>query len=396
MIEGSDRVGGRIWTSRQWPDIPIDLGASWIHGIDGNPITKLAKDAEARLATTSYNSWVAFDSDGTPLDAAAQRRVATMGRRVAKALRKAQRAAADQSVRSAVRTGLDWPTLTPEQKRLARFIMTSTIEAEYSGSVEDTSAYWFDSVGEFPGEDAVFLDGYSVVIDALAHGVPIATGEPVTAVAADADRVTVTTGAGAHTGDRVVVTLPLGVLKTDSVAFTPGLPTAKRRAISSLQMGVLDKVFLRFPEVFWDPGKDWIEYIPGGGARWAEWVSFARPTGAPILLGFTAADFARRMEARSDAQIVDSAMSTLRTIYGPGIPDPIGQQITRWASDPFTLGSYSFNSLGSNPKMRDALAAPVADRIFFAGEATQRRYFGTVHGAYLSGVRAARQIVDSL
>ncbi len=396
VIEGNDRVGGRIWTSLEWPEVPIDLGASWIHGLKGNPITQLAQEAGARLATTSYDSSVAFDSDGTPLDAAQQREVTEMGKRVAAALRTAQRADTDQSVRSAVEDGLDWATLTPQQKTLARFILISTIEAEYSGSVDDTSAYWFDSVGEFPGEDAVFLEGYSVVVDALAEGVPIVTGQPVTQVAADADPVMVTTDSGSYTGDRVIVTVPLGVLQAGAVRFSPDLPATKRRAIESLQMGVLDKVFLRFPTVFWDPGNDWIEYIPSGPDEWAQWVSFARPTGQPILLGFTAADFARRMEARSDAEIVASAMRTLRSIYGPDIPEPTGQQITRWAADPFSLGSYSFNALGAHPRMRDALAAPVADRVFFAGEATERKYFGTVHGAYLSGVRAAGEVVASL
>lgn len=147
VIEGNDRVGGRIWTSFQWPDVPIDLGASWIHGLKGNPITDLAKEAGATLATTSYDSSVAFGSDGRALSAKEQREVAAMGRRVAAALRKAQRADSDQSVRSAVESGLDWQSLTPYQRRLARFIMISTIEAEYSGSTDDTSAYWFDSVG---------------------------------------------------------------------------------------------------------------------------------------------------------------------------------------------------------------------------------------------------------
>ncbi len=248
-------------------------------------------------------------------------------------------------------------------------------------------------MGEFPGEDAVLLEGYSVVIDALAEGVPIVTGRPVTAVTTDGPTVTVTTERESFTGDQVIVTLPLGVLQADAVAFSPELPAAKQRAIDSLQMGVLDKVFLRFPRVFWDPAKDWIEYIPDGSDEWVEWVSFARPTGQPILLGFTAADFARRMEAQSDAQIVASAMTTLRTIYGPDIPEPTGTQITRWAADPFALGSYSFNSLGAHPRMRDALAAPMSDRIFFAGEATERKYFGTVHGGYLSGVRAAKEVL---
>ena len=69
VIEGNDRVGGRIWTSFQWPDVPIDLGASWIHGLKGNPITDLAKEAGATLATTSYDSSVAFGSDGRALSA---------------------------------------------------------------------------------------------------------------------------------------------------------------------------------------------------------------------------------------------------------------------------------------------------------------------------------------
>ena len=333
-----------------------------------------------------------FAADGTRLSAAQQRRVAAMHDRVARALRAAQRAGRDQSVRSAVRDGLDWATLSPADRRLARFVMTSTIEAEYSGSVADTSAYWFDSVDEFAGGDVLFPDGYSAVIDLLARGLRIVTGEPVTKVVARRTGVTVATRIRTYTGDRVLVTLPLGVLQAGTVEFARRLPAAKAAAISALQMGVLDKVFLRFPEVFWDPGTDWIEYIPAARAQWAEWVSFARPTGQPVLLSFTAADFARRMEVRTDTQIVDSAMRTLRAIYGPGIPSPTGHQITRWATDPFALGSYSFNALGAHPRMRQDLAALVGERLFFAGEATEGRYFGTVHGAYLSGLRAVKEI----
>lgn len=396
VIEGSRRVGGRIETSHKWSDAPVDLGASWIHGLDGNPITQLARESGARLATTSYDSYVMFGPDGRQLSAAAEARVDAMEKRIAAVLRQAQQGGHDQSVQSAVRTGLDWATLSAEDRRIANFIMVSEIEMEYSGAATDTSAYWFDSDGVFPGDDAVFLDGYSVVIDAIAQGTSIVTGEPVTRVAANRSGVRVTTGARTYDADRVVVTVPLGVLKKGSLHFSPGLPAAKQRAIAALQMGVLDKVFLRFPEIFWDPSKDWIEYLPDGGTQWAEWVSLARPTGQPVLLGFSAATFARRMEKLDDAEIVDSAMATLRRIYGSAIPEPTAHQITRWAADPFSFGSYSFNALGSNPSMRDALAAPMGDRIFFAGEATERRYFGTVHGAYVSGTRAARQVSRSL
>jgi monoamine oxidase len=112
-------------------------------------------------------------------------------------------------------------------------------------------------------------------------------------------------------------------------------------------------------------------------------------TKIPVLLGFNAAERGRHIEALTDQQIVKSAMDTLKVMFGDEIPEPQDYQITRWAADPFSCGSYSFNAVGSTPQMRDDLASPLQHRLFFAGEATQRDYFGTAHGAYLSGVRAA-------
>ena len=113
------------------------------------------------------------------------------------------------------------------------------------------------------------------------------------------------------------------------------------------------------------------------------------------MLGFNAADRGREIEAWSDGQIVESAMKTLKTVFGANIPQPIDYQITRWASDPFAKGSYSYNAIGSTPKMRYALANPLNGQLFFAGEATNRDYFGTAHGAYLSGLRAARDVLSA-
>jgi monoamine oxidase len=112
----------------------------------------------------------------------------------------------------------------------------------------------------------------------------------------------------------------------------------------------------------------------------------------PILLGFNAAERGNAIEAWTDQQIVSSAMQTLRTLYGTAIPDPVDYQITRWASDPFALGSYSYNAVGSTPSMRKELAKPLANTVFFAGEASEANYFSTAHGAYLSGLRAAQEM----
>jgi monoamine oxidase len=189
--------------------------------------------------------------------------------------------------------------------------------------------------------------------------------------------------------------LPLGVLKSGNIEFTPGLPQNKRNAISALGMGNFEKCFLRFPRVFWSPNYDWMEHIAAKQGEWIEWLNVARVGQKPILLGFNAAEFAQEIASWTDTQIVDSAMQTLRRIFGSGIPDPTDFQISRWGADPYALGSYSYNALGSSPKMRDILAQPVDQRIFFAGEATSKSYFATVHGSHLSGLRAAKEIINA-
>ena len=393
VIEGRNRIGGRLWTSDAWPDVPIDLGASWIHGITGNPITALAEQAGATLATTSYDSAVAYDASGRQLGRAGEAAIARTTDEVFAALVRAQDADADQSVRSAIRRGLGWADLGAEQRRLVDFVTAGSIEAEYAGSAQELSTWWFDSIKEFPGPDAILPAGYSAISDLLAAGLPIATGQVVTDITWDDTGAQVTTTTARFTGSQVLVTVPLGVLQSGAIRFSPSLPADTLEAIRALGSGVLNKVFLRFEEVFWDDDVDWIEFIPDGGAPWVEWVSFARPTGQPILLAFAAADLGRTVDTWTDAQVVASAMTVARTMYGTAVPDPIAWQITRWGADPLAAGSYSFNALGSDPRMRDTLATPIDGRLHFAGEATEPQWFSTVHGAHLSGKRAARDIL---
>jgi monoamine oxidase len=257
------------------------------------------------------------------------------------------------------------------------------------------SAYWFDSTRDFPGNDALFPDGYDAIIDVLADGIPVATRQRVTGIAWDRRGVIVTTTSSRFTGSHVLVTVPLGVLAAGSIAFSPGLPEGAASAIAGLGSGSLNKVFLRFNEVFWDSDVDWIELVPGAGPAWVEWVNLSRVTGQPVLLAFAAGDLGRQVDDQTDAAVVKSAMSALQSMYGPDVPAPVDWRITRWGSDPYAAGSYSFNAVGSDPEMRDALATPIDGRLFFAGEATDRWYFGTVHGAYLSGVRAAQDILNA-
>ena len=240
----------------------------------------------------------------------------------------------------------------------------------------------------------MFTEGFQVIVNHLSEGLNVHVGETVKRVDWTGETVRVVTMRDEYLADKVLVTLPLGILKDKRVEFTPVLPSAKIKAISKLEMGIFNKCYLRFSEVFWPEDIDWLEYIPAEHGVWTQWVSLANAVDQPILLGFNAGNRGREIESWTDQKIVDSAMQTLHTIFGSGIPAPIDFQITRWSSDPFTLGSYSFNPVGSHPKWRTELAQPVGNKLYFAGEATEQDSFGTAHGAYLSGIRAAQEITS--
>lgn len=394
VLEARDRLGGRLFTSKRWADAPVDVGATWIHGDGpGNPISDLARRAGARLATTQFTRDQIYDADGQQLDASAAEALEALREEIEQAIAAHQQSDVDASLREAVHLGVDHVNRSPEEQQQIDHLINTTFEHEYSGSADELSALWFDSDSRFAGSESLFLDGYGVLVDHVASGLDIRLQHVVSHIGRSAGGVTVRTNRGDFSAELAVVTLPLGVLQAHQVTFTPPLPPSKVAAISGLGVGVLNKCFLRFPSVFWDAQSDWLSHIPAQDQRgqWAEWVSLARPTGQAVLLGFNAADFGRAIEAWSDQEIVDDAMRTLRTIFGSGIPDPIDWQVSRWASDPFARGAYSFNKVGGDPSMRNDLARSVDRVLYFAGEATEPRYFQSVHGAYLSGQRAAAE-----
>lgn len=393
VVEARDRIGGRIWTSGKWPDRPLDIGATWIHGVKGNPLTDLAEEVQARRLVTRYENTIIYNTQGQPLSDDEENRLNKLKKRVYKALEQAQDKDRDATVRQVIEPLIIDFEETSEAYRFINFVLSGEIEQEYSGSAASISAHWYDSGEEFEGDDALFVHGFGVITEFLARGLNIALGQPVSEIEWDQWPVRVITQGSAFLADHVVVTLPLGVLQAQKVRFSPELPRDKRHAIAALGMGVLNKCYLRFPEAFWPADVDWLEYIPARHGEWTEWVSFKRTADSPILLGFNAADRGREIERWSDQQIVASAMQTMKTIFGPGIPEPTDYQISRWATDPFSLGSYSYNQVGFKPGMRKALAAPLNSKLFFAGEASHEAYFSTAHGAYLSGLRAAKEIL---
>ncbi|MCY4014255.1 MAG: FAD-dependent oxidoreductase [Gammaproteobacteria bacterium] len=380
VLEARDRIGGRIWTRRIGDGVPVDLGASWIHGVEGNPITRIAAENGIELSATDYgNASVHFhDREEAPTRPGLLRGFWALARRRPNA------PLGDVYERYAA-------SLSERDKHFLAYVLNTAVEHEFAADIADLSFRSVNGGEEFGGSDAVFPAGYHQVVDRLAEGVDIRLEHAVTQIDYAGPGVVVHTGAATLQADAVVVTVPLGVLKADSVVFRPDLPRRTRRAIDELGMGVLNKTCLLFEDVFWEKDVELIGYAGEKTGQWAETLNLYPYTGQPILMMFNAGSFGARIEEMPDAEIVAQALAALEVMYGR-VPRPKHSRITRWRSDPWSYGSYSYVPVGASFRRHGDLARPVDDRVFFAGEATHQDYPATVHGAFLSGVRAARQV----
>lgn len=387
LLDARARIGGRIHTSRLWPDMSLDLGASWVHGTKGNPLTELAQAAGARLVKTSYDASILLGPLGDQIDPDFRpaRRILTGALNATEKLRR------DVSVRAALETSAHWRAAAPDLRRLVEYLVNSELEHEYGGPARLLSAWYGQESEEFGGSDVLFPGGFSQIPAHLAQGLDIRLSAEVTEIAPGQVRLV---DGSRIVADKVICTLPLGVLQSGRVRFARPLARDRAAAINALGMGLLNKCCLRFDRVHWPDQVDWIGWLAPRAGYWGEWVSLARAIRQPVLVGFNAGDQATDVEALDDRATLAAAHEALRTMFGTRFPVPVAAQITRWGQDRHAFGSYSFNAVGTSPTTRHALAGADWDgQVWFAGEATSAGYFGTAHGAILSGLAVVRGIL---
>lgn len=383
VIEARQRVGGRIATDRSLGSV-VERGANWIHGVRGNPLTELAERSGTRLHRDDGDMRV-FDADGKRVgDAALERAEAALETLLG---RVDELDAEGLSLAAAV-SRIDPGALA---EPLSRWMLASAVELEFGAPIDALSAAEFDEDDGFPGRDANLVEGYDRLLEPLSAKLAIRLGEPARTITLDSDGVSVETALGVHQCEAAVVALPLGVLKAGSVALPP-LPGPVRRAIERLEAGSVSTVALAFDRAFWGRtayvGN--VDPIPG---RFPFFVSRMPVTGAPVLVGYTAGAHAAETAAWPDDRLAAEAVSVLRRIFGNKVPEPRGTLVTRWAADPHTLGAYASPGVGASRADFEAFSTVLEGRVVFAGEHTSADYRGTVHGAFLSGLRAAETLL---
>lgn len=396
VLEARDRLGGRTHTA-DIAGAQIDLGAAWIHGPIGNPISAILDAAGRDYTPHDYDFLRVVDTELGPFSDGQVGQAFLLGLEALDDLYASGALGPTASVVDGLDAWLDDRELSEDDARLVRFVVEQgALALDYSGPADQTSLQWFGAEGEFSGGDHLPEGGYAALVGLLAEGLDVRLSNVVTRVAHGEDGVEVTTEAGdTFEGSHVIVTVPLGVLQSGAIEFAPALPQSKLDAIERLDMGSLEKVVLRFDEAFWADIEDEAGLLidaaePG---RYPLFIDFTPFGGAPTLIAFYGGRFSRTtQDTSSDAEIVDGALAALQELLGETVPPPMATHVTRWRSDPFSLGSYSYMPVGASPADMNELARPVGTRLLFAGEATFYDYFGTVHGALLSGLREAERL----
>lgn len=382
VLDARDRIGGRTWTV-DLGGAPADLGGSWIHGPFENPLVEVVR--EAGLGWHNDGAWggaclVHVDGVG-PLDGpdTASAIVAQFDFDPAEAV---AALGGDGSYDEGVAWFLDDRRHSGTLRRVIdQRIRFGDAGLNIAGPPERVSLAGVAGYVEHGGGNVAVDGGYRGLVDHLAAGLDIRTGEAVREIDHGPGGVVVATEAGRYEADQVVVTVPLGVLRAGSIAFTPPLP-AVERAASRLAMGNLEKVVLRFDRRWWPDNVRRLAFV-SDQRRFTDWVDITAHSGVPTLVAFHNPTL---VEYGSDR--IAEALDVLSAMVGE-VPEPIASYATDWTNDPFARGSYSYIPVGGSADDMRALAGRQSPQVVLAGEHTVPEYFGTVHGAYLSGRRAA-------
>ncbi|OCK81016.1 lysine-specific histone demethylase 1 [Lepidopterella palustris CBS 459.81] len=326
-----------------------------------------------------------------------------------------------ETMDDAIKQYQDILTLTPKDMRLLNW-HHANLEYANAVSVNQLSlSGWDQDIGnEFEGEHSEIIGGYQQVPRGLwqcPSKLDVRFNCAVKSIRYNPDErsnarhVTVECRNGdVFEADEIVITTPLGVLKEGSIKFEPPLPGWKTGAIERLGFGLLNKIVLVYDEPFWETHRDMFgllneaerresldqkDYASRRGRFYLFW-NCIKTSGRPMLVALMAGNAAHETELSSNESLIHEVTGRLAKMFAPApVPLPSETIVTRWRKDPFARGSYSYVGPLAQPGDYDLMAQPHGP-LHFAGEATCGSHPATVHGAYLSGLRAASEIVDAM
>jgi len=405
ILEARNRVGGRAFGVPINENLNMEMGCEWAYEPGRGEITDFMDDngmPYVPSGNVEYDFQVYDNGTAWPNLEATEERLWVGKDGFQEVVRDAAKGLKDDdsnlgAVMTEYQVGLD-----EDDVAYLTFAENLSIRADYG---EESSKLSLRFTGEefgLPFGGYVYTTvpggGFSRMTQKMAEGMQVELDAKVTKIdQSDEDEVVVTYKQGGETktarARATAVTVPLGVLKTGSIEFVPSLSSEKREVISGMQFGYLEKIVLVWDDAFWDDTEEWLANIreEDPNVYTIFFNSLSKNGGTPVLAAWVGGQVALDMQSETDDQILNYTLTSLEEMYPDiEIPSPNQYEISRWASDEFTMGAYTYMAEGREHYEDAFILAEPDDRIFFAGESTDYEgWHATTKGAWDSANVAA-------
>ena len=382
VIEAADRIGGRCVTDTATFGTPFDRGALWLAAPDVNPVVPLAMKSGLDMVSASSSQRIRIGKRYA--------RTGEMEDYLTTSVR-AGRAITDAGRKQDAAAALAVPRDLGDWQSTIEFTLGPL---SYGRDLADLSAA--DLARSAERDNGLFCrQGLGTLIAKLADGLPVQLSSPVLKIDwSERNKIEIKTAKGYVYARTVIVTVSAGMLAAGKIAFDPELPRRHLDAVEKLKLGSRDRIAL---ELAGNPlGLQHDEQVYERALSDHTAALVANVYGSTLCTVEIGGKFGASLAATGEPVMVAFALDWLTGLYGPDVRKAVRKTAaTRWSHDPWTLGAASAAVPGGQ-WARAALAEPVKDRIFLAGEATHETLWGTVGGAWASGERAADAALKKL
>lgn len=379
VIEARNRIGGRAYTDHDMFGVPYDTGCHWLHVAQLNPFVDFAKVNGYQVYPAHDDFQLFVDGKTAPWE---KDDLLDTYYSMIYAISDAGMDERDVSAGSVVSRRGPWAPLAE-----------AWIGPWASGKELDeiSCADWYNYED---GPDWFCTQGFGALIAHYGAGIPVELETPATTVRWGGSGVEVESPAGTIHAKAVIVTVSTGILAADDIAFEPALPIAKQESFRYISMGTYNNIALYFSEDVFGLGQD--AYVHRQIESTQSTGFLSNISGSNLVFGHTGGREGRMLERAGVEAAVDFGLSEVRKFLGSSIDKKfIKGNFTRWGHDPWTRGSVASADPGYT-HLRATLREPVAEKVFFAGEACSEMLWGSCAGALESGVLTARDALRAV
>jgi monoamine oxidase len=380
IVEATDHIGGRCVTDTKGFGVPFDRGAHWIYLPDSNPLSKAAPHRSVDIYPAPRSQKV------------------RIGRRYARegeledfltAQVRATRAINDTARKADIPCEQSVPADLGDWRPAVEFVL-----GPYNCAKDLVNVSTFDFAKAAERNAAAFCkQGFGALLGTLGQGLAVQLSTPAKVID-NRSGISVTTDKGTISARTAIVTVPTNVIAAGGLKFSPDLGHHEIDAFGRMSLGSYDHIALELDGNPLGLESDDLVFEKSNDTHTA--AILANVSGTQLCIVDVAGAFGRDLSAQGEAVMVDFASEWLAGLYGAEVKKAIGRtQVTRWNHDPFTLGAWSAAVPGSQFARRQFLD-PIADGVWYAGEAAHETLWGTVSGAWETGERAADAVLRRL